>query len=130
MNEKEISFAVPTGTRKIIQIRDSKTNKSTTKENYVLRLRACLSCRIILSDQQFYEGGCPNCTHLAMEFDRQKVNSCTSMSFKGMISMLKPNESWVARYNKLLPNIVPGCYAVSVCGDMVSDDEGNYNGEY
>lgn len=47
-----------------------------------------------------------------------------------MISMLKPNESWVARYNKLLPNIVPGCYAVSVSGDMVSDDEGNYNGEY
>ncbi|KAF7457994.1 transcription elongation factor SPT4 [Cryptosporidium felis] len=117
MEEKEVTFA------------DTKTNKSTTKESYVLRLRACLSCRIILSDQQFYEGGCPNCTHLTMEYDRQKVNSCTTMSFKGMISMLKADESWVARYNKLT-NVIPGCYAVSVSGDLMSEDEGNYNGDY
>lgn len=43
--------------------------------------------------------------------------------------MLKPNESWVARYNRLT-NVIPGCYAVSVSGDLMSDEEGNYNEEY
>ncbi|KAH8740938.1 hypothetical protein FG386_002484 [Cryptosporidium ryanae] len=129
MEEEETVFAVPVGTKKVVQIKDPKTNSVTTKENYVLRLRSCLSCKIILSDQQFFESGCPNCTHLAMEYDRQKVNSSTTMSFKGMITILKPNQSWVARYNRL-NNFTPGCYAVSVTGDLISDDEGNYNDDY
>ncbi|EEA07601.1 putative transcription elongation factor SPT4 [Cryptosporidium serpentis] len=128
MKEDDLFFAVPTGARKILNVKDSKTNSIIPKERYVMRLRSCLSCRIILSDQQFYEKGCPNCTHLAMEFDRHKVNSCTTTSYKGMISMLKPELSWVARYNRIT-DVTPGCYAVSVSGDLMYDNRG-YEDEY
>ncbi|GFE55713.1 transcription elongation factor SPT4 [Babesia ovis] len=93
-------------------------------ENSVFKLRACLSCRLILSEDQFFERGCGNCAFLQMDGDRRRTLDCTSANFSGLISIMDPQKSWAARFNNL-GDIIPGCYAISVVGELpesVHDD--------
>lgn len=86
-------------------------------------LRACLCCSLVKTFQQFEMYGCENCTFLEMEEDRDKVNECTSASFEGLIAMMRPEESWVAKWQRLRSGGRPfqrGCYAVSVNGRLPS----------
>ena len=46
-----------------------------------------------------------------MQGDRQMVLQCTSANFDGMIAIMKPSESWAARWQGI-QNFVPGCYAL------------------
>eukprot|EP00386_Alphamonas_edax_P013174 GDKI01040780.1.p1 GENE.GDKI01040780.1~~GDKI01040780.1.p1 ORF type:complete len:135 (-),score=33.79 GDKI01040780.1:23-391(-) len=87
-------------------------------------LRACMNCKLVQTGKQFMEEGCPNCHLIDYKGDRDKVQNCTTTNYSGLISLMQPKQSWVARYNKLTEH-VPGCYAVHVSGDLpeaVQDD--------
>eukprot|EP01027_Heterolobosea_sp_BB2_P026216 GEZU01040325.1.p1 GENE.GEZU01040325.1~~GEZU01040325.1.p1 ORF type:complete len:129 (-),score=8.06 GEZU01040325.1:78-410(-) len=80
-------------------------------------LRACLSCFLVKTTDQFIKDGCENCTHLDMRNDKARVNECTSTSFEGLIGMMNPDESWVARWQGIKRS-KKGVYAIAVYGDM------------
>merc|ERR1719378_31491 len=43
--------------------------------------------------------------------------TCTSSNFDGIISMMNPEDSWVAKWQRI-DKLKPGCYAVSVSGRL------------
>lgn len=81
-------------------------------------LRACLLCSLIKTIDQFEFDGCENCEeYLHMKNNRDTVYECTSSSFDGIISMMSPDDSWVAKWQRI-NRYVKGCYAVSVTGRL------------
>ena len=82
-------------------------------------LRACLRCYLVKTDAQFAAEGyglpargcccsywklrCENCPFLRINEDRDRLWSCTTNSFEGVISMMIPTESWVARWQVMNP---------------------------
>ncbi|KAH0472371.1 MAG: hypothetical protein KVP17_000083 [Porospora cf. gigantea B] len=113
-DQPQLEAAVPTGVKRM-------TGKSVDqKERVILKLRACLVCRVIMSEEQFFESGCPNCQFLQLDGNRHAIWECTTPNFSGMVALLKPEGSWVARYIQLGGDgaLVAGCYAVSVIGEL------------
>lgn len=49
---------------------------------------------------QFYEHGCPNCTFLDWEV-REIVEGATTKSYEGLVAMMQPKESWVAKWQRI-----------------------------
>ncbi|XP_030757171.1 transcription elongation factor SPT4 [Sitophilus oryzae] len=81
-------------------------------------LRACLVCSLIKSLDQFECEGCDNCEDfLRMKNDKDKVYDCTSTNFDGMISMMSPGDSWVAKWQRI-NRFCKGVYAISVSGRL------------
>jgi len=75
-------------------------------------LRACLNCKLVLDEEQFLElSGCPNdtCQHL----DEAELAIWSTTQFDGMIAMMAPHKSWVARWQGI-QDLIPGTYAKSV----------------
>lgn len=73
-------------------------------------LRACLKCRIVLDAEAFDEGrGCPN-----------RCNTDSSPVFFGMMAVVQPAGSWVARWQGGAPgggaDLAQGVYALKVVG--------------
>jgi hypothetical protein len=64
-------------------------------------LRACLGCHLVKTFDQFVDAGCDNCPDLELAQDRQRTARCTSTAFEGLVSAMRPTESWVARWNSL-----------------------------
>ena len=56
-----------------------------------------------------------------MQGDPETVEACTSSNFEGMAAVLRPSESWVARWQRLNAQWKPGCYAVAVHGRLTQD---------
>ncbi|KAM0686586.1 transcription elongation factor spt4, partial [Conglomerata obtusa] len=79
--------------------------------------RACLNCCIILTAAQFKKIGCPNCKFFNNRKRIESINDTTSDSFKGMIGVIYPQQSWVAKWQRLNEN-VPGLYAMNVDGAL------------
>ena len=69
-----------------------------------------------------------------MDEDRERLWSCTTSNFEGVVSMITPGESWVARWQVVhasqpessgvfdrceqgITEFVPGCYAIAANGD-------------
>jgi transcription elongation factor SPT4 len=51
---------------------------------------------------QFDEEGCDNCDDfLHFKGNRDRVFECTSANFDGMIALMDPNDSWVAKWQRL-----------------------------
>ena len=67
------------------------------------KLEACTNCKIILSQSQFKRRGCPN----------DCVNYETTPDFTGLISLMQPQSSWVAKWNQL-QDLTPGIYAIHI----------------
>ncbi|ETI49338.1 hypothetical protein F441_06776 [Phytophthora nicotianae CJ01A1] len=108
--------------------------------NTFRELRACMTCSLIKTFTQFYDTGCENCAFLQMADNRQRVAECTSAYFEGMIAMMQPKESWVAKWQRIgasrwssilrlqlmtlsvfvvgAVRLIPGIYAVSVSGEL------------
>ncbi|CAI5644248.1 unnamed protein product [Oreochromis niloticus] len=81
-------------------------------------LRACLLCSLVKTIDQFEYDGCDNCeSYLQMKGNREMVYECTSSSFDGVIAMMSPEDSWVAKWQRI-GNFKPGVYAVSVTGRL------------
>ncbi|XP_068601106.1 transcription elongation factor SPT4 isoform X2 [Brachionichthys hirsutus] len=64
-------------------------------------LRACLLCSLVKTIDQFEYDGCDNCeSYLQMKGNREMVYECTSSSFDGVIAMMSPEDSWVAKWQR------------------------------
>ncbi len=52
--------------------------------------------------EQFENDGCENCeAFLALRHNRENVYDCTSSNFEGMVGMAKPDDSWVAKWQRI-----------------------------
>ena len=72
-------------------------------------------CRLVLDGHKWKinKYRCPNC----------KATDVETKEFSGMISLIMPQESWVAKWNEL-QNRMPGVYAVHVIdNDIASEKE-------
>eukprot|EP00475_Leptophrys_vorax_P012288 TRINITY_DN1870_c0_g1_i1.p1 TRINITY_DN1870_c0_g1~~TRINITY_DN1870_c0_g1_i1.p1 ORF type:complete len:107 (-),score=28.77 TRINITY_DN1870_c0_g1_i1:40-360(-) len=86
-------------------------------------LRACLRCKLIKSMSQFRESGCDNCEReLRLAEDSERILQYTTPSFQGMIAMMDPRKSWVARFQRS-STYVPGVYAIQVAGSTSVQDQ-------
>ncbi|KAJ3356321.1 hypothetical protein AMAG_02581 [Allomyces macrogynus ATCC 38327] len=86
-------------------------------------LRACKLCSLIKTLSQFKQDGCDNCEEiLDLRRHPSRVAECTSSTFEGAIAMLKPERSWVAKWQRVDP-YVPGLYAIRVSGRIPEDIE-------
>jgi transcription elongation factor SPT4 len=83
-------------------------------------LRACMVCSLVKTYSQFYESGCDNCGFLSMQENSSRVTECTTVYFEGLIAMMQPRESWVAKWRRI-GRFLPGIYAVSVTGELIDD---------
>ncbi|KAI9633987.1 transcription initiation protein spt4 [Dioszegia hungarica] len=94
-------------------------------------LRACLICSILQDISEFNDDGCPNCEDVVeMKGSLERVIECTSVMWDGMICVIEPQESWVARWQRIGSR---GLYAVRVTGvppqdviDAISSKGGVY----
>ena len=87
------------------------------------KLRACLVTGLIKTEEQFYREGNDNLENvIQMQGDRQMVLDCTSNQFDGMIAVMKPEESWAARWQGI-QKFVPGCYALQVKGTLPAEQQ-------
>jgi transcription elongation factor SPT4 len=79
-------------------------------------LRACLICSVIRPLSEFVDEGCPNCEDILevrhptlllnysndqMRGQPERVAECTSINFDGMIAMMDPDGSWVAKWQRI-----------------------------
>lgn len=48
-------------------------------------LRACMVCRLIKTQRQFYDNGCENCDFLEYKADTSRVEQCTTQNFQGFV---------------------------------------------
>lgn len=54
------------------------------------------------SFDQFEYEGCDNCDEfLRMKNNRDNVYDCTSSNFDGMIALMSPEDSWVAKWQRI-----------------------------
>ena len=73
-------------------------------------------CSILLHQARFLSHGCPNCEqYLGLANSMEAIEECTSQTYEGVIALLNPTDSWVARWNRL-SNYVPGSYAMTITG--------------
>ena len=83
-------------------------------------LRACMKCQLIMSYKQWKTKICVNC---GMAKDDNELTAY----FSGMVSLMLPTASWVARYRNL-SNRKPGIYALKLLDDDI-DAEDDYVNE-
>jgi len=66
------------------------------------QLRACLVCSLIKTFDQFEFDGCDNCDEfLHMKSNKDNIYDCTSNNFDGMIALMFPEDSWVAKWQRI-----------------------------
>ena len=69
-------------------------------------------------DQKFLRSGCPNCEdYLLLANHGDAIEECTSQVYEGLITLVDPAQSWVAKWQRL-DGYVPGVYAVKVTGTV------------
>ncbi|KAJ3322531.1 transcription elongation factor spt4 [Boothiomyces sp. JEL0866] len=85
------------------------------------KLRACMLCSLVKSFDQFRRDGCENCDDvLNMKDDSDRVMDCTSATFEGVVAVMKPEGSWVAKWQRI-DKFRKGIYAVQVVGKLPMD---------
>lgn len=73
--------------------------------------------------QRFLRDGCPNCeSFLGLVNSTDAVQECTSQVFEGLITVADPDNSWVARWQRL-GGYIPGVYTVKVVGTVSATDD-------
>mmetsp|Transcript_7724 Transcript_7724/g.23027 ORF Transcript_7724/g.23027 Transcript_7724/m.23027 type:complete len:123 (+) Transcript_7724:79-447(+) len=81
------------------------------------RLRACMVTGLVKTEEQWVRDGSENVPFLLSPNEREIVFEVTSPNFDGLVAMMKPDESWVARWQGIT-TFVPGCYALRVRGTL------------
>ncbi|KAI0687363.1 transcription initiation protein spt4 [Earliella scabrosa] len=119
----------------------SQVQASIPSQPRAKQLRACLLCSIIQTPADFRKHGCPNCEELMqMKGYADRIQSCTTTHFEGVIAVINPEDSWVARWQRtcvygfirvvrtfltvcVTAKYVRGMYAVRVKGRIPEDVE-------
>ena len=83
-------------------------------------LRACKKCLLLKTLEQFKESGCENCDPTTWKANTAKEN--TTQEFTGFCTMLKPRESWVAKWQRQA-QLIAGVYALNLVHDGEEDDD-------
>lgn len=84
-------------------------------------LRACMLCHLIKHADQFEKHGCENCEdYIGMRHHGDIVAQCTTSNFSGTIALCQPDDSWVARWQRINRR-VRGLYAIDVVGKLPSN---------
>ncbi|KZV82263.1 transcription elongation factor SPT4 [Exidia glandulosa HHB12029] len=87
------------------------------------QLRACMLCSVIQTAGDFRKFGCPNCEEiLQLKGNSDRIQGCTSSSYDGVIAVMNPEESWVARWQRT-SKYVRGMYAVRISGRIPEEIE-------
>ncbi|KAJ3092534.1 transcription elongation factor spt4 [Quaeritorhiza haematococci] len=85
------------------------------------KLRACMLCGLIKSNAQFKKDGCENCDEvLNLKKNKDRVAECTSATFDGVVALMQPDRSWVARWQRV-DKFTKGLYAIRVTGQLPDD---------
>ena len=84
------------------------------------KLRSCIRCKLIKTEDQFVKEGCPNCPFLQMQGDIHRVIDATSPNFEGMVAITNNERSWVARHLRS-SHMAKGIYSITVTGHITSD---------
>ncbi|KAI4521926.1 transcription initiation Spt4 [Schizophyllum commune Tattone D] len=86
-------------------------------------LRACMLCSLIQTSADFKRHGCPNCDEvLQLRGSLDRVQMYTTNQFEGVIAVIDPEQSWVARWQRTAKQ-VRGMYAVRVKGRIGQEME-------
>jgi len=81
-------------------------------------LRACMVCSVVQLYSRFLSHGCPNCEAvLNLTNAPEAIAECTSANFNGVMAVMEPSRSWVARWQRV-DGYIPGVYAVQVVGEL------------
>lgn len=84
-----------------IPMADTQPTAAIPSNARARQLRACLLCSIIQSPVDFRRNGCPNCEEIMqMKQSQDRVASCTTTHFDGVIAVIDPEASWVARWQR------------------------------
>ncbi|KAF7682933.1 Transcription elongation factor SPT4 [Astathelohania contejeani] len=81
------------------------------------KLKACMNCSRLETNQTFKTTGCPNCPFLEYHRKSDNLYDGVSDSYQGMIWVIKPEQSWVAKWQRL-NKYKEGLYAMTVEGVM------------
>lgn len=83
------------------------------------KLRACLVCKLLKTEDQWLKEGCGNCPGPDNIKDIERVQEYTSAVFEGVLSLMHPEKSWAGKWNfSNFEQLVPGCYAIDVVGSL------------
>ncbi|KAJ3096549.1 transcription elongation factor spt4 [Phlyctochytrium planicorne] len=83
--------------------------------------RACLNCGMIKTKEQFRRDGCDNCEEiLQLKGSSAHVQECTSTQFEGVIALMTPPGSWVAKWQRC-DKFQKGLYAMRISGRLPED---------
>ena len=77
------------------------------------KLRACMICSIVRTQDDFLKEGCPNCPWL--DLDVTTLDHSTSQVMEGIMAITAPERSWVAKWLKI-DGFEAGTYAMKVTG--------------
>ncbi|KAK7749907.1 transcription elongation factor spt4 [Cytospora paraplurivora] len=102
--------------------------------NQMRQLRACMVCSIVMLRSRFKKEGCPNCEDfLGLRGSDDSIDACTSSVYEGLITLVEPSKSWVAKWQRL-DGYVKGVYATKVMGqlpdELITEMEQNYKIRY
>eukprot|EP00906_Rhabdomonas_costata_P018900 RCo027533 len=100
-----------------------EAKKNIIPTSFSRDLRACVHCRLVKTLAQFQADGCENCPHLHTD----RVEEWSTLNFEGLMSLIDPRSSWVARWKKS-SDLLPGCYAITVHGHS-EEEENEEEGE-
>lgn len=96
-----IISALPAHQGLISTMTDAASTAAIPSNARARQLRACLLCSIIQSPADFKRNGCPNCEEIMqMKQSSDRVLSCTTTHFEGVIAAIDPEASWVARWQR------------------------------
>jgi len=73
-----------------------------------------LTCKLVKTLEDFRENGCDNCS----EYDGP-LDDYTTQNFHGLVAIMKPETSWVARVQRADKK---GLYAIVVVGKKPNGD--------
>ncbi|KAL1673813.1 Spt4/RpoE2 zinc finger-domain-containing protein [Schizophyllum commune] len=80
-------------------------------------------CSLIQTSADFKRHGCPNCDEvLQLRGSLDRVQMYTTNQFEGVIAVIDPEQSWVARWQRTAKQ-VRGMYAVRVKGRIGQEME-------
>ena len=85
---------------------------------------ACRRCYLVKSFEQFLDDGCENCQFLKMKDKPERCEECTTKSYQGLVAMMRPKTSWVAKWQGL-HNFCSGAYAMRVNVELSEKDKEN-----
>ncbi len=113
-----MSATIPSSLKDLRACKICSLIKVKTIQTWTKYARNCLLYLFLQTLDQFDEEGCDNCDDfLRLKNNRDRVFDCTSANFDGMMAIMDPTESWVARWQRI-DNCVRGMYAISVSGEL------------